>query len=118
VEAPAGGAPTTGRRLALARWLTEPGSRSAALFARVQVNRIWQGHFGVGLVPTSDNLGMSGATPSHPELLEYLAGEFVRSGWSVKSLHRLILRSTAYRQSSRNRAAPHRAHPHHHPPFP
>jgi hypothetical protein len=70
------------------------------LFARVLVNRVWQHHFDVGLVSTPDNLGRSGARPSHPELLDYLAAEFVRGGWSVKSLHRLVLTSGAYRQAS------------------
>ena len=63
----------------------------AALLARVLANRIWQDHFGVGLVATSDNLGYTGSPPTHPELLEYLAAELVRSGWSAKALHRLIL---------------------------
>src|SRR6202035_3562378 len=62
----------TGRRLAFARWLTRPGSRPAALLARVLANRIWQHHFGVGLVATSDNLGYTGSLPTHPELLEFL----------------------------------------------
>lgn len=91
---------TTGRRLAFANWLTARGSRPAALFARVQANRIWQHHFGTGLVATSENLGVAGAPPSHPELLEYLASELVRSGWSAKRLHRQIVLSAAYRQSS------------------
>jgi hypothetical protein len=94
------GAASTGRRLALARWLTRPGSRPAALLARVQANRIWQHHFSTGLAATSDNLGYTGATPTHPALLEYLASELVRSGWSAKALHRLIVSSTVYRQSS------------------
>src|SRR5262249_12395456 len=79
---------SSGRRTALARWLTSPEN---PLFARVMVNRIWQHHFGVGLVSTPDNLGQSGARPSHPELLDYLATAFVRSGFSVKALHRLIM---------------------------
>ena len=90
---------TSGRRLAFVNWLTRPGSRPAALLARVTANRIWQGHFGVGLVPTPDNLGYSGTPPSHPELLEFLASELARGGWSAKALHRLILTSAAYRQS-------------------
>jgi hypothetical protein len=94
------GAESTGRRLAFANWLTKPGSRPSALLARVLANRIWQDHFGVGLVATSENLGYTGSPPSHPELLEYLAGLLVQSGWSAKTLHRAILRSTAYRQSS------------------
>ena len=100
---PFAGAKSTGRRLALARWFTKPGSRPAALLARVLANRIWQHHFGVGLVATSDNLGYSGSQPSHPELLEFLASELVRVGWRAKSLHRLILLSTVYRQSSASR---------------
>jgi hypothetical protein len=91
---------TTGRRLALANWLTAPGSPAAALMARVQVNRIWQSHFGTGIVATPDNFGLSGAPPSHPELLDWLAGEFVRSGWSVKHVQRLIVNSATFRQSS------------------
>jgi hypothetical protein len=91
---------TTGRRLALARWLTKPGSRAAARLARLTVNRWWQHHFGTGIVTTPDNLGYSGAPPSHPELLEYLAGRLVRNGWRAKALHREILLSAVYRQSS------------------
>src|SRR5262249_35687777 len=88
---------STGRRTAFARWVTSPENPQ---FARVMVNRIWQHHFGVGLVATPDNLGQSGAPASHPELLDYLATEFIRSGWSVKAMHRLILRSAVYRQTS------------------
>jgi hypothetical protein len=97
---PFAGSSSTGRRLALARWLTKPSSRPARLLARVLANRIWQHHFGQGLAATSDNLGYTGAPPSHPELLEFLADELVRSGWSTKTMHRLILTSTVYRQSS------------------
>jgi hypothetical protein len=100
---PFAGAKSTGRRLALAHWLTKPGSRPAALLARVLANRIWQHHFGIGLVATSDNLGYTGSPPSHPELIEFLASELVRLGWNAKSLHRLILLSTVYRQSSASR---------------
>lgn len=94
---------SSGRRLAFANWLTQPESRPAALVARVMVNRIWQQHFGHGLVSTPDNFGHSGSAPSHPELLEYLAGEFIRSGWSIKAVHRLIVRSAIFRQSSGER---------------
>jgi cytochrome c553 len=87
----------TGRRTAFARWVTAPDN---PLFARVLVNRVWQHHFGTGLVTTPDNLGQSGARPSHPELLDWLAAEFIRSGWSIKALHRLVLRSAVYRQVS------------------
>ena len=90
----------TGRRLALARWLTRPGSRPAALLARVLANRIWQEHFGTGLIATPENLGYTGSPPSHPELLEFLAAELARSRWSAKAMHRMIVTSTAYRQSS------------------
>jgi hypothetical protein len=86
---------SSGRRTALARWVTGPTN---PLFARVFVNRIWQHHFGKGLVATPDNFGQSGARPSHPELLDWLAVEFVESGYSVKHLHRLIVHSAAWRQ--------------------
>ncbi len=88
---------STGRRTAFAEWVTSPEN---PLFARVMVNRVWQHHFGTGIVSTPDNLGRSGAKPSHPELLDYLATEFVRSGWSIKALHRMILTSATYRQST------------------
>ncbi len=100
VKPPADPARTTGRRLALANWMTRPGSRAAGLLARVHVNRLWQHHFGVGLVATPENLGISGAPPSHPELLDWLAAELVRSKWSTKHIHRLILNSATYQQSS------------------
>ena len=88
---------SSGRRLALARWLGQPDH---PLTARVMVNRIWQHHFGRGLVATPGNFGKLGAAPSHPELLDWLATAFVRRGWSVKAMHRLIMTSSAYRQSS------------------
>src|SRR5262249_46620808 len=87
----------SGRRLALARWLTDP---QHPLTGRVQVNRIWAQHFGRGLVSTVANFGPSGATPSHPELLDWLATEFARTGWSMKAMHRLMATSSAYRKSS------------------
>jgi hypothetical protein len=102
---------TSGRRLALARWLTAPDSRPAALLARVMVNRLWQHLFGRGLVGTPENFGRSGEPPTHPELLEWLAGEFVRSGWRVKPLLARMMTSTAYRQSSREVAAGEAADP-------
>lgn len=91
---------TSGRRLAWARWATNPDSRVAHLMARVQVNRVWQHHFGTGLVSTSENLGMSGAEPANVALLDWLALELVRSNWSMKAIHRTILNSTVFRQSS------------------
>ncbi|MFO0846262.1 MAG: DUF1549 and DUF1553 domain-containing protein [Gemmataceae bacterium] len=97
VETPAPGRTSSGRRTAFAHWVTSPEN---PLFARVMVNRIWQHHFGTGLVTTPDNFGRSGAKPSHPELVDYLSAEFARSGWSVKAMHRLVLRSAVYRQTS------------------
>ena len=94
---------TSGRRLAFANWLTQPGSRAAATLARVTVNRWWHHHFGTGIVATPDNLGYSGAAPTHPELLDYLAGQLVAANWSQKDMHRLILCSSTYRQSSEPR---------------
>lgn len=88
--------PTTGRRLAFARWLA---SRDNPLFARVIVNRVWMHHFGKGLVSTPADFGKLGTKPSHPELLDWLADEFISNGWSLKSLHRTIMASTAWRQS-------------------
>jgi hypothetical protein len=85
------------RRQALAEWIASPQN---PLTARVMVNRIWQGHFGTGLVPTPSDFGHLGMKPSHPELLDWLAAEFIRSGWSVKRMHRLIVMSAVYRQSS------------------
>lgn len=93
-------APSTGRRLAFAQWLTQPGSPAAALLARVTVNRWWQHHFGRGLVSTADNLGYSAEPPSHPELLEYLAGLLIENGWRGKAVHRQILLSAVYQQQS------------------
>jgi len=84
-------------RLGLARWLTDAEN---PLTARVTINRIWQHYFGVGLVKTSENFGVQGEMPSHPKLLDWLATEFVRSGWDVKAMHKLIVMSATYRQSS------------------
>ncbi|MBM3736054.1 MAG: DUF1553 domain-containing protein [Acidobacteria bacterium] len=94
---------TSGTRLAFAQWLTHPDH---PLTARVIVNRIWQGHFGTGIVATPDNFGSMGAAPTNQDLLDYLATDFVKHGWQAKRLHKLIMMSTAYRQSSRQLGQP------------
>lgn len=91
------GTPKTGRRLALARWLTK---NDHPLTARVIVNRIWYHHFGTGLVKSLENFGVKGERPSHPELLDWLAVKFVEQGWSIKDMHRRMMNSRTYRQSS------------------
>src|SRR5262249_49507042 len=92
------GGQTSRRRLSLARWIASPDN---PLTARVLVNRVWQHHFGEGLVRTPSDFGTQRAAPTHPELLDWLAGWFVREGWSLKKLHRLILTSSAYRMAKR-----------------
>src|SRR5207302_2106206 len=84
-------------RLAFARWLIRPDH---PLTARVAVNRLWKHHFGTGIVATLGNFGKAGALPTHPELLDWLSLEFVRQGWSIKAMHRLMMTSSTYRQSS------------------
>lgn len=93
-------AKTSGRRLALARWLAAPDTPASALVARVMVNRIWLNLFGKGIVPTPENFGRGGEPPTHPELLEWLAREFVHGGWRIKPLIRQIVTSSAYKQAS------------------
>ncbi|MFO0802540.1 MAG: PSD1 and planctomycete cytochrome C domain-containing protein [Gemmataceae bacterium] len=97
VQPPWPGAKSTGRRLAFAKWLTKPDH---PLTARVAINRIWKHHFGTGIVSTLGNFGKTGSPPSHPELLDWLAVQFVKSGGSMKAMHRLIMTSAAYRQGS------------------
>ena len=90
------------RRKALADWIASPEN---PMTARVMVNRIWQGHFGVGFVTTSNDFGRNGVKPTHPELLDWLATEFIRSGWSIKHMHRLIVLSATYRQAAHGSAS-------------
>jgi len=98
LEPPAEGARSTGRRLALARWIASPKN---PLTARVMVNRLWQHHFGQGIVPTTTDFGRAGMAPTNAKLLDWLAAEFIENGWSVKKMQRLIVLSDAYRMSSR-----------------
>jgi len=90
-------AKSTGRRLALARWLAQPDH---PLTARVIMNRLWQHHFGRGIVATPNDFGRNGQQPTHPELLDWLATEFVARGWSLKAMHELMVLSSTYQQSS------------------
>lgn len=96
-ESPPNGSKTTQRRLQLARWITDPEN---PLTARVFVNRLWQHHFGEGLVRSVNNFGFRGDLPTHPELLDWLAADFVAGGWKVKRMHKQILMSRTYCQSS------------------
>lgn len=98
IPTPAPGARSPGRRLALAQWISSPDNR---LTARVMVNRIWQHHFGRGLVKSPNNFGQLGDLPTHPELLDWLAREFIQQGWHLKGLHKAIVLSSTYRMSSR-----------------
>ena len=101
IPTPAAGAKSTGRRTALAIWIASPEN---PLTARVMANRLWQYHFGRGLVRSPNNFGLQGDPPTHPELLDWLASELVAQGWRMKAMHRLIMTSNAYRMSSRDRA--------------
>ena len=92
--------PEAARRIAFASWVSDPRN---PLPARVMANRVWQLHFGQGLVPTPNDFGATGSRPTHPELLDWLASEFIAGGWSVKALHRLIVSSATYRQSAASR---------------
>jgi mono/diheme cytochrome c family protein len=90
-------AKTAGRRKVLAAWITSPENR---MTARVMVNRVWQFHFGRGIVRSSNNFGQLGSPPTHPELLDYLAAQFAQNGWKLKTLHKIIMTSQAYQMSS------------------
>jgi mono/diheme cytochrome c family protein len=97
IPTPAAGVRTSGRRTALARWIASPDN---PLTARVMVNRIWQHHFGRGIVRSSSNFGFAGDPPTHPELLDWLSVEFISGGWRLKPLHKLIVMSRAYQAAS------------------
>jgi hypothetical protein len=101
VTPPTGPTRTSFRRAALARWLTDTEHGAGHLAARVIVNRLWQHHFGRGIVATPNDFGAQGEQPSHPALLDYLADDLVRHGWQLKRLHRLMVTSAVYRQSGR-----------------
>jgi hypothetical protein len=101
--------PQQNGRRQLANWIASPQN---PLTARVMVNRIWQHHFGTGLVRTPSNFGMRGEQPSHPELLDWLAREFVANNWSIKHLHNLIMNSATYRTSSQSNASAEKLDPH------
>src|SRR5439155_24080245 len=88
---------SSGRRLALARWIADPRN---PLTARVAMNHIWQRHFGRAIVATPADFGHNGSGPSHPKLLDWLASEFMSHGWSMKTMHKLIVTSAAYRMES------------------
>ena len=96
----AAGAVSSGRRKALAKWMTSPAN---PLTSRVMANRLWQYHFGRGIVRTSSDFGFQGSKPTHPELLDWLAAKFVEDKWSIKSMHRLIMNSATYQMSSAGR---------------
>jgi cytochrome c553 len=97
---PPAGSRTTYKRTALANWLTDTEKGAGQLAARVIVNRLWRKHFGRGIVATVSDFGIRGEPPSHPELLDYLAAELIRGGWKLKPIHKLLVTSAAYQQSS------------------
>ena len=97
IQPPAEGAKTSNRRLALANWLADPAN---PLTARVMMNRVWQYHFGRGIVRSSNNFGYKGVPPTHPELLNWLAADFIAGDWKLKRMHRQIMLSSTYRMSS------------------
>src|SRR5262245_43750241 len=98
--APPKGWRTSYRRRALAEWITDADNGAGALLARVIVNRLWQHHIGRGLVATPSDFGHHGERPTHPELLDWLAAELIKCGWKLKPIHKLILTSAAYMQTS------------------
>lgn len=103
--------PESDPRVALGEWLTDAEHGAGSLLARVMVNRVWQHHFGRGLVATPNDFGAQGKPPTHPELLDWLAGEFVRGGWQLKPLHQLIMASAVYQQGAELKPANLKADP-------
>ena len=103
--------PEADPRIALGAWLTDTQHGAGSLLARVMVNRVWQHHFGRGLVATPNDFGVQGKPPTHPELLDWLAGEFVRGGWQLKPLHQLIMASAVYQQGAELKPANLKADP-------
>ncbi|MEQ2006643.1 MAG: PSD1 and planctomycete cytochrome C domain-containing protein [Limisphaerales bacterium] len=103
--------PEADPRIALGDWLTDAQHGAGSLLARVMVNRVWQHHFGRGLVATPNDFGVQGKPPTHPELLDWLAGEFVRGGWQLKPLHQLIMASAVYQQGAELKPANLKADP-------
>ncbi|MBS0206423.1 MAG: DUF1549 domain-containing protein [Planctomycetes bacterium] len=108
IPAPVAESKTSGRRLALANWIASPDNR---LTARVMANRVWQHHFGRGIVRSPNNFGLLGDTPTHPELLDWLASSLTHGGWKLKSLHKRIVMSSTYRMSSQPNATAHAVDP-------
>jgi hypothetical protein len=96
--APSAGSPIPGPRVGLAEWITDPDAGAGPLLARVIVNRLWQHHLGRGIVATPNDFGVQGEPPTHPELLDWLAADFIRGGWKLKRLHKLIMTSAVYQQ--------------------
>jgi hypothetical protein len=97
---PTNGQPAIDPRIGLANWMTDAEFGAGALLARVMVNRLWQHHFGEGIVGTSNDFGAQGERPTHPELLEWLAAEFVKGGWKLKPLHKAMMLTSAYQQAN------------------
>ncbi|QDT43765.1 hypothetical protein Pan241w_38690 [Gimesia alba] len=100
IEAPPKSATTSYRRTSLANWMTDTKQGAGALLARVMVNRVWQHHIGSGIVATPNDFGLQGERPTHPELLDYLANQLIQHGWHLKPLHKQIMLSATYRQST------------------
>ncbi len=104
-------AKTSGRRRTLSNWITDVDHGAGALLARVIVNRLWQHHFGTGIVSTPNDFGKTGTPPSQPELLDWLAGQLIANGWQLKPLHRMIMLSQAYQQNTQRDPAKEAADP-------